>query len=106
MLRASVCFAAPPSFPPTEELGKPLKDARVREKRKPYSVVFKLCSKEPSWGSLEELRGQASGDQEKGPARAIAKGGLSPHPLLPPGASFAHFPFQPESSASAFFISE
>lgn len=75
MLRASVCFAAPPSFPPTEELGKPLKDARVRDKRKPYSVVFKLCSEEPSWGSLEELRGQASGDQEKGPARAIAKGG-------------------------------
>lgn len=105
MLWASVCVAAPRSFPPTEELRKPLKDARVREKRKIYSVVFKLCSEEP-WGSLEELQGQAAGDQQKGPARAIAKGGLSHHPLLPPGASFAHFSFQPESSASVFFIFE
>lgn len=57
-------------------------------------------------GSLEELQGQASGDREKGPAKSNSKGDLSPHPLLPPGASFTHFPFHPESSASVFFFSE
>lgn len=44
-------------------------------------------------GSLEELQGQASGDREKGPARAIAKGVFLPilSCLQAPHSPTSHF---------------
>ena len=94
--------------PPTEELKKPLEDARMREKGQSHYVVFKLCSKEPR-GSLELPQSQVLGESRERPCKGNAGGGWGT--VLLPTLSCLQAPCSPSShfdqrsSASAFFIS-
>lgn len=82
--------------PPSEELGKSLEGAWMKEKEKSHKVVSKLCSEEFGW-SLMVLQGSALVDQEKGNVKLLGEVGcLSCNLLLPAGSSLTLFPLQPE----------